>query len=145
MYEIEAEDQEVMVSLAFTPSSRDVPSRVVSDAAHYLWKMSVQKELNVSGWIEQMQGPVFDASIIIGIQYESPEAFADNYEKDRVIFNEAFEIELEESMERYFEQQLLLILHGDLEEHMLTTQSPVAEDELVSIEKQIHEVELQDF
>ena len=145
MYEVDAETQYVVISLALVPHE-EVPRDVVSDAVQNLWELSVRQQLlDSKGWIEEMQGPVFDSSAIISVQYESIKDFLEHHEADEIIFGEAFKVELEDSMDRYFKQKLLLIIHGDLEDHMFITKSPVAETELVATEKRMYKVELQDF
>ena len=142
MYKVETESHEVSITLVFIPH-KNVPRDVVNDALHHLWDLNVGRELrDTMGVIDETQGPGFDSAVSIGVQYESVEAFLENYKEDKIVFGKAFKAELEVSMERYFTQQLLLIIHGDLEDHLFTTGSPEAQDELVATEKRIHEVEL---
>lgn len=145
MYKVETETQRVVISLAFV-LHKDVPMDVVSDALQHLWESSVRESMiDSKGWIEKTQGPVYDPSVIIDLQYESVEEFSKNYKEDEILFREAFKVEIEDSMERYFKHKLLSIIHGDLEDHMLTTRSPEAQDELIRTEERLTEVELEWF
>ena len=145
IYKVDTETQQVVITLAFL-LHKDVPMSVASDALQHLWESSVrQSMIDTVGWIEKMQGPIYDSSVMIDLQYESIENFLKNYKEDEIAFREAFKAELGDSMERYFRQKLLQIIHGDLEDHMIITQSPVAQDELVKTEKRLYEVELEYF
>jgi len=145
IYNVHTETQRIVFSLAFV-LPQNVPMDVVSDALQRLWESSVRESMiDSKGRIEKTQGPVYDPSIIIDLQYESVEDFLENYKADEIVFREAFKAEVEVSMERYFKHKLLLIIHGDLEDHMLTTQSPIAQDELIRTEERIDKVELEWF
>jgi len=145
IYNVDTETQRVAISLAFV-LHKDVPMDVVSDALQHLWESSVRESMiDSKGRIEKTQGPVYDPSVIIDLQYESVEEFLENYKADEIVFREAFTVEIEDSMERYFKHKLLSVIYGDLEDHILTTQSPVAEEELIRTEDRLNEVELEWF
>ena len=142
MYKVDTESQEVLITLVFI-SHKDVPRNVINDALEHLWDLNVGKEMrDVMGVIDQMQRPGFDSVVSIDVEYESVEEFLKNYKEDEIVFGKAFKAELELSMERHFKQKLLLIIHGDLEEHVFITNSPEAEEELIVIENHLNEVEL---
>jgi hypothetical protein len=142
MYKVDTESQEVLITLVFIPH-KDVPRDVVNDALEHLWDLNVGKEMrDAMGVIDQTQGPGFDSAVSIDVEYESVEEFLKNYKEDEIVFGKAFKVELELSMEKYFKQKLLMIIHGDLEEHVFITNSPEAEEELIVIENHLNEVEL---